>query len=229
MSDDLLIHIDPALRATFPEIRVSSFLFDLPDGGIDAANEVTRLVSNYDETIGTDLAHLTDDARIAGWRAAMSTMGLKPSTYKSSVEQLARRALKGDSIEAPLPLVRLYCALSARYLAPFGIYDAEQITTRPIELRFGRPDTDVFHPLGSGTFPLTERIAVYASGTRVMCWAFNHRDSRDTALTAATRTALAVSESLTPDQHTARETAVNALADALRAAGAELRNMGTAP
>src|SRR5215218_4122073 len=109
---------------------------------------------------------LADHPLIRDWRTAISACGLKPSTYKSSPEQRARRTLKSGPVRTGLALVDLYCEVATRHLAPLGGYDTERLPAPDIALRLALPD-DAFSPLGGGEMPLTERVAVYAAGSTV--------------------------------------------------------------
>lgn len=163
---------------------------------------------------------VADHPLVKDWRAAIAACGLKPSTYKSSPEQLARRALKSGPVRTGLPLVDVYCEVATRHLAPLGGYDVDRLPADPIELRLGRPGTDTFVPLGGGDMPITDRVAVYASGSTVLCWAYNCRDSRETCLTEDTDTGLFLGEAVTARQHPALRTALDDLVARLAAAGA---------
>ncbi|HEX2046618.1 MAG TPA: phenylalanine--tRNA ligase beta subunit-related protein [Acidimicrobiales bacterium] len=164
---------------------------------------------------------VADHPLIKDWRAAIVACGLKPSTYKSSPEQLARRALKSGPVRTGLPLVDLYCEVATRHLAPLGGYDVDRLPPEDIELRLAGPD-DVFDPIGGGQMPLTDKVAVYASGSSVLCWAYNCRDSRETCLTEHTETALFLGEAVTARQHAALRAALEDLAGRLSTAGAQV-------
>jgi DNA/RNA-binding domain of Phe-tRNA-synthetase-like protein len=163
---------------------------------------------------------VADHPLIKDWRAAIAACGLKPSTYKSSPEQLARRTLKSGPVQTGLPLVDLYCEVATRHLAPLGGYDVDRLPQDDIELRFARPGTDAFVPLGGGDMPLTDQVAVYASGSTVLCWAYNCRDSRETCLAEDTDTGLFLGEAVTARQHRALRAALDDLAARLSSAGA---------
>jgi DNA/RNA-binding domain of Phe-tRNA-synthetase-like protein len=165
---------------------------------------------------------VADHPLIKDWRSAIAACGLKPSTYKSSPEQLARRTLKSGPVQTGLPLVDLYCEVATRHLAPLGGYDLDRLPPDDIELRFGRPGTDTFVPIGGGEMPLTDKVAVYASGPTVLCWAYNCRDSRETCLTEGTGTGLFVGEAVTARQHGALRAALEDLAGRLTSAGAQV-------
>ena len=164
---------------------------------------------------------VADHPLIRDWRTAIAACGLKPSTYKSSPEQLARRTLKSGPVRTGLPLVDMYCEVATRHLAPLGGYDLDRLPPEPIVLRVARRD-DSFVPLGGGDMPLTDKVAVYAAGSTVICWAYNCRDSRDTCLTEDTDTGLFLGEAVTTRQHEALHSALDDLAGRLSAAGAEV-------
>ena len=170
---------------------------------------------------------VADHPLIKDWRAAIAACGLKPSTYKSSPEQLARRTLKSGPVQTGLALVDLYCEVATRHLAPLGGYDVDRLPPGDIELRLARAD-DSFVPLGGGDMPLTDKVAVYASGPTVLCWAYNCRDSRETCLTEDTDTGLFLGEAVTARQHGALRAALEDLAGRLSAAGADVGPIGYA-
>ena len=165
---------------------------------------------------------VADHPLIRDWRAAIATCGLKPSTYKSSPEQLARRALKSGPARTGPPLVDLYCEVATRHLAHLGGYDVNRLPESSIDLRLAHPGSDTFVPLGGGDVPLTDRVAVYAAGSRVLCWAYNCRESRETCLTEDTDTGLFLGEAVAEIQHGALRTALDDLAARLTAAGAQV-------
>lgn len=162
---------------------------------------------------------VADHPLIKDWRAAIASCGLKPSTYKSSPEQLARRTLKSGPVQTGLALVDLYCEVATRHLAPLGGYDVDRLPESPIDLRLARSG-DRFTPLGGGEMPLTDQVVVYAAGDTVLCWAYNCRDSRETCLTEDTDTGLFLGEAVTARQHEALRAALDDLAARLADAGA---------
>ena len=124
-------------------------------------------------------------------------------------------------MQTDLPLVELYSEVATRHLAPQGGYDVDRLPPDDIELRFARPD-DQFAPIGGGEMPLTDKVAVYASGSTVLCWAYNCRDSRETCLTEDTDTGLFLGEAVTARQHAALRAALDDLAERLSGVGAQV-------
>lgn len=166
-------------------------------------------------------ASLADHPTIIAWRSAYGAMGVKPSKFKSSIEALARRALKGDQLALDVPLVNLYNAMSLKWLAPIGACDLAKLRTREITLRFADKARDRFDPLGSQpeAFPLSDSLVVYANDAEVLCWGFNCRDSRSTALSATTSEMAFFSEAATPAEAGASASALRELAGILSKAG----------
>lgn len=223
----LSLDIGTDILEKFPHIVVAGFVVE----GLDIAAErlldvAKRIQDAYDALVASGLTvkNVAQEPRIADWRQAISACGLKPGTYKSSVEQLVRRFLKGNSIGTPLPIVNLYCAISAGCLAPLGGYDANRIVEDEIALRMGRPSTDRFVPLGGRPedMPIRVTIPVYAAGSEILCWAFNYRDSRETCLSATTARATFLSEAVSAEQRIAALTALSELSR-------ELENHGATP
>ncbi|MGH9224626.1 MAG: phenylalanine--tRNA ligase beta subunit-related protein [Acidimicrobiales bacterium] len=201
---------------------VASGLLGAATGLVDRPPPVDALQELVARDVSVDT--LVSVGEISDWRAAIAACGLKPSTYKSSPEQLARRLFKSGPLHTPLPLVDVYCDVATRWLAPLGAYDVTSLPSGAIELRLARPDGDVFHPLGAkdGEMPLTPQVAVYADGPTVICWAYNCRDSRGTCLQPGTDVGLFIGEAVTERQQQPLREALSDLAGRLSGAGASV-------
>ena len=218
----LRLEIDPAVAAEYPEILVGGFVVDGLDRLSGVPEDVFSSARPDLEGDGLTLQNLPGDPRIQGWREAIGRCGLKASTFKSSPEQLGRRLLKGGEISTPIPVVNAYCAVSARHLAAMGGYDLSRLPVTDLRLRPARPEADSFSPIGgkSKDFPLSEKVVVYAAGDEVICFAFNHRDSRNTSITPETRRAVFFSEGASRAHHDSVRKSLAELADRLRGWGA---------
>jgi DNA/RNA-binding domain of Phe-tRNA-synthetase-like protein len=222
MADAIRCEIDPAILERFPACRVGGFLAR----GLAAAAHRAKLEAA--ETLaapltaqGVSIEGISEEPRIREWRKAYQQSGVKPSTYKCSAEQLVRRLLKGSWISTPLPLVNLYSAVSVKHLTPMGAYDATRLPRPEVILRLPC-EGDVFHPLGAKPedMPLKPTVPVYASGSEVTCWAFNHRDSVVTCLQEDTDLGLFMAEAVAEIQYPSLEAALEELARDLVDAGA---------
>lgn len=157
---------------------------------------------------------------VAAWRAATQRQQLPPAKYRSSVESLIRRCLKGDGINQLQPAVAAYCAVSARYRVPLGAYDLDRLPGGRVEVRELRP-TDAFTPIGyqPGQLPANLPVVVYAANGTVLSWAFNHRDSADTCLKPYTGSAVFIGEVIAADGRRSLEQGMAALRELLAGAG----------
>lgn len=227
----LEISLERELIDRFADIVVAGFVLEGLDRVRFDPDELTaRAAGARDELTmkGIGLDTLTSDPRIAAWRRAYAEMGLKPSTYRSSPEQLARRLLRHGAITTPIPAVDLYCAVSARHLTALGGYDVDRLAGREVLLRRASPGGDSFDPLGGRKedFPLKESVAVYAVGNQVICYAFNHRDSEKTCLTNVTRVAAFLGEAVSREQRSPLLDALRELREAFEERGARAGAVG---
>lgn len=180
--------IAPEVAARFPGIevhavRVRGFLAGAER--LDHAGRLRQAVTQV-SSLGIDKEKLAAYPPMARWREAYATLKVRPSAYRASIESLLRRALGGADLALPIASVNLYNAVSLDTLAPMGAYDMAKLPPAPMLLRFADPAQDRFTPLGGKTedFPLNPDLVVYASGSTVLCWGFNHRDNVETALDA---------------------------------------------
>ncbi|MBL0939414.1 MAG: hypothetical protein IBJ03_10990 [Gemmatimonadaceae bacterium] len=201
--------------------NLSAMMSGLDDGRIDATWSDAR-ASLAEQHV--KLETLAEHDVLKPWRVATKCSGLKPSTYKSSVEALCRRLLREGPVQTPVRAVNLYCALSTKHLAPAGGYDLDRLETTQITLRLASPATDKFLPLSGKIedMPLTKDVVVYAAGSSVICWSFNHRDARDSALTPLTSRAVFLSEALTCDGRTRSIAMLRDLAAMLSPSGVDV-------
>lgn len=225
----LTLTVEPAVAGRLPGLAVGAVAV----AGLEraaAALDGAAVAAHWKQATGAlqaggvTLDNLAGAEAVDRWRRATADSGLKPSRYRSSVEALARRLLRAGAPTTPLPVVDLYCALSVRFLAPLGAYDADRLPSGRMSLRPAHPGEDRFKPLG-GTpdeYPLTEKVLVYTDGDAVLCWNVNHRDSAATCLTPSTRSAVFFGEALSPEGRARLEAALAALGAELAARGARV-------
>ena len=72
--------------------------------------------------------------RIRSWREAYRAFGAKPAEFRSSIEAMARRALKNERLPAINALVDIGNVISLRHLAPAGAH-AIDVLSGDIALR----------------------------------------------------------------------------------------------
>lgn len=133
---------------------------------------------------------------IAPWRAAYQAFGVKPSKYKSSIENLLRSAASGR-LRSINPLVDLYNVVSLKHRLPCGGEDLAAITG-PIRLTRAAGG-EHFLPLGgSEAEPPPAGAVIYRDDLGVICSCWNWREADRTKLTEATTDAFLCIEALPP-------------------------------
>jgi len=84
---------------------------------------------------------------IAAWREAYRRFGARPSDFRSSVEALTRRVLRGDALPSINALVDIGNLVSIRYLTPVGVHPIPT-TGAALCLRLSSPDDRFLPPDG---------------------------------------------------------------------------------
>lgn len=218
----LTIAISPEILTTFPALSIVCCRAHIP-----TATNLTTTISSLSDKLKSvakeinNIDPITLLPEIACWRDAYGKIGLKPSKYHSSIEALLRRIKKGQDIATGLPIVDFYNLISLTEKAPIGAYDATKFTTPEIIMRYASPNNDKFDPLGgqAEAFPILSSLAVYASGTEIMCWGFNTRDSKAFCVDANTQEVLFFSETTDADLGRTAISAIQALAACLEQFG----------
>lgn len=130
-----------------------------------------------------NLQNLADFGPVKKWREIYQQCGVKPKTFKSSLESLLRRVIQSD-YKHIIPVVDLYNSISAKYMLSVGGYNLKNIRERLI-LRYG-VSTDRFIPInGKEELPITPQQIVYAdldNESPIVCWMWNHKDAKRTML-----------------------------------------------
>jgi DNA/RNA-binding domain of Phe-tRNA-synthetase-like protein len=116
---------------------------------IASPEELIRLLSTEEASVRQRLVPdlLIEDSRIKSWREAYRSFGAKPSEFRSSIEAMARRALRNDPLPAINALVDIGNVVSLRHLVPVGGH-AIDVVKDNIELRLASGGED-FIPFGS--------------------------------------------------------------------------------
>lgn len=173
-----------------------------------------------------DREHLGEAPEFREWRDAYSKFGLKPSKFRSSVEALWKRALKGDVLATPVPAVNLYCYVSLISRAPLGSYDLERINGDIVVRRSLAGES--FLGIGeSAEIAVSPGTVVYADDSRVISFGWNHRDSGHVCLQPQTRHAVFFADSALSSSRKRAEESIDLLQKALEEAGCSVVLRGT--
>jgi DNA/RNA-binding domain of Phe-tRNA-synthetase-like protein len=223
--------VTPALRVTgevfarFPDVVLGVVVAR----GIDNSGDGTGLAGplrQEEERVRAALAgaQIAEHPHIAPWREAYRKFGAKPKEHPSSIENLARRVLKGWSVPHVNPLVDLYNTISLRRLVPVGGEDLDRIAG-DVLLTFATDREAPVHLLGEPEArPPKPGEVIYRDDLGTLCRRWNWKEAERTKLTAATRHAFLVIEGLPPVGRDLVERAAGELGRLVRAhCGGEVR------
>jgi len=158
---------------------------------------------------------LSQNPKIAPWRAAYSSFGAKPKKYKCSVEALMRRAIKGEQLQHISKIVDLYNALSLKHILPMGGDDIDNIDGNVV-LKIA-DGTEKFVPLLSEEVENPhEGEVVYSDDKDVLCRRWNWRECDKSKMTEATKNVILYAEGLPPVTREEVETAVGELGEMVK-------------
>ena len=110
---------------------------------------------------------IAEHPRIKPWREAYKAFGAKPSDFRSSVEAMARRALRNDPLPSINALVDIGNLVSLQHLLPVGGHALDELT-QGIELRFATGEEDFVPFGGSETEHPSPGEVIFVEGNTVL-------------------------------------------------------------
>ena len=184
-------------------LDISELLPDFPDTRValvvaselepESAPALARAVAEVEAEVAGFLrgrAH-AEVPELQVWRAAYKAMGVKKTSYRSSVERLLKQIQQGRGLPRVSNLVDCYNAVSARHHLPIGADDLDKVTGG-LAFRRARPGDDFF-ALGAeprvDNPPKTGEV-VYADGEKLLCRRWNWYQDARSATTPGTRSAV---------------------------------------
>ncbi|NMC11247.1 MAG: hypothetical protein GYA34_00005 [Chloroflexi bacterium] len=125
------------------------------------------------------LESIAEHPRIKCWREAYKAFGAKPSEFRSSIEAMARRALRGDQLPSINPLVDIGNIISLQHLVPTGGHAIDKLE-KNIELRIAS-GCETFEPFGTNEteHPLPGEV-IFAEGDIVLTRRWTWRQANRT-------------------------------------------------
>jgi DNA/RNA-binding domain of Phe-tRNA-synthetase-like protein len=186
---ELAYSIAPEVFTRFPDyVRGVVVARDVRNG--ESSPELVGMLREAEGFVREQLGSTDPTAhpRISAWREAFRSLGIKPSEYRSSVEALARRALRNQTLPSINALVDVGNVLSLRHLVPVGGHAIDEVTG-DLALRFATGG-ETFVPFGSNQpeHPLPGEI-VFVEGDTVLTRRWTWRQANHT-LTLPTTTAI---------------------------------------
>lgn len=120
---------------------------------------------------------ILENPKISNWREAYRSIGIKPTEFRPSVEALARRVLRGESLPSISTLVDIGSLVTIRHLLPTGAHAIDHLKG-DIELRFANGN-ETFEPFGTDIVehPAPGEI-IFADGDIVMTRRWTWRQAK---------------------------------------------------
>jgi DNA/RNA-binding domain of Phe-tRNA-synthetase-like protein len=172
--------IAPEIFERFPGyVRGVVIAHDVKNGPSPA--ELVQMLREAEASVRAqvNLEQIAEEPRIKSWREAYRAFGAKPAEFRSSVEAMARRALRGDELPSINALVDIGNVMSLRHLIPAGGH-AIDLLNGDIELRFASGDEE-FVAFGTETMehPLPGEV-IFVEGNTVLTRRWTWRQGHHT-------------------------------------------------
>ncbi len=115
----------------------------------ESSPELVQLMRSEEKSLQQRLNvdDIVNEPRINSWREAFRSLGIKPSEYRSSIEAMSRRVLRGNELPAINALVDIGNIISLRHLIPTGGHALDNVSG-DIALRPAKGSED-FVPFGT--------------------------------------------------------------------------------
>jgi DNA/RNA-binding domain of Phe-tRNA-synthetase-like protein len=150
--------------------------------------KLTKMLREAEESLRHQLTieNIAEHPRIKPWREAYKAFGAKPSEFRSSVEAMARRALRHDQLPSINSLVDIGNLVSLQHLVPEGGHSMDDLS-QDIKLRFATGKEE-FTPFGSAEIehPLPGEV-IFVEGNTVLTRRWTWRQANHTLTLPETR------------------------------------------
>lgn len=137
---------------------------------------------------------------VHAWRKAFTQMGLKPTQYRCASESLLRRYRKERSLPQLHPLVDVCNAVSIAFAIPVAAFDTDCIDG-DLQVRYAHGDEDYLSFSGETERPEPGEVVFADDAGHAHARRWTHRQSRASAVSNTTTTALIITEALHDTAH----------------------------
>jgi DNA/RNA-binding domain of Phe-tRNA-synthetase-like protein len=159
--------IDQQIFRLYPGYRRGLVLAQELGNGASPASLLADLRAQESSLRADMQGNPAEHPRIASWREAYRRFGARASEFRSSIEALARRVLRGDALPSINSLVDIGNLLSLRYLVPVGVHPLPP-DAAPLRLRLMQPGDSFLPPDGGPAESPQEGEVVFAQGSSVL-------------------------------------------------------------
>lgn len=213
----MLFRIDPEIFSSFPEVKVGIIVAQ----GIDNSTQHKVVLNLLEKQVQALTQKLTSETLrnhpyITTWHHAYKKFGVNPKEHLSSVENLARRAIKNKNLRSINTLVDLYNIISLKYLIPAGGEDLDTFKGN-VRLTVAADGEKPVILLGDSTESFSKKgEVIYKDDEGIICRCWNWKEADRTKLTEKTKNAFLVLEALPPVDPIVLKAAVNELAKLIK-------------
>ena len=195
----MIFKVDYNIFERFPEVLLGVIVAKgIDNSGI--SQDVLDLLKSEEQTISAKIGQtiISEYPKISSWREAYRKFGTKPKDNPSSIENLVRRVVKGESVRHINKLVDIYNLISLKYLVPVGGEDLGKISG-DIWLTFAKENELPILLLGEKE-PRSPHVSevIYKDNNGAICRRWNWKEADRTKLTEQTKNCILVIEALPP-------------------------------
>lgn len=191
--------VNPQIFTTFDNPRIAVTVAKGVNNRADISAfepELKALAAKLQQEYGNQV--LSQLPKIAAWREAYRTFGVKAKDYPSSIEALYKRITKGGSVAGINPLVDIYNYISLKYMLPAGGEDTDKMQG-DLQLTHATADEKPVVVLGKDEEQApAEGEIIYKDDEGTICRRWNWREVARTILTDDTTNCILVLEALNP-------------------------------
>ncbi|MFY9551782.1 MAG: phenylalanine--tRNA ligase beta subunit-related protein [Thermoanaerobaculia bacterium] len=208
-----MLRVSEGIFRAFPAAVIGVVAFEGVRNEGESAEILESLQPEEDETERRFAgAAVQDHPHIACWREAYRRFGAKPKDHPSSIENLVRRAARGERLRHVNRLVDLYNAVSLKHLVPVGGEDLDAIEG-DVALTFATDQEPPVRLLGEPEArPPKPGEVIYRDRAGAICRRWNWKEADRTKLTEKTKDGFLVIEGLPPVDRARVESALAELA-----------------
>ncbi len=212
----MLFTIDPHIIREYPDVTIGVVVAH----GISNKGDNQEAYALLQKTIKKlqeelSLEQLMQHPYIKAWQNVYKQSGVNPKKYLSSIENLATRVLKNQTLRSVNPLVDLYNVISLKYLLPLDGEDLDTIVGDILLTKAGQEKP--VQLLGQkGLYNPVQGEIIYKDEQGILCACWNWREADRTKLTADTQNAFLVIDGVAPVTSELIHDAVTELANLIK-------------
>lgn len=181
------------LRSDYPQLEAIAMRVSLKPNAQPDAEVIAELTDYAKSRLASQSEG--DFPEIQAWRRVFSTMGFKPTQYRSAGEALLRRLRIDGDLPDIMPIINTCNAASVRYALPVAVFDTDQISGN-LTVRYA-DGSETFETFGGEIEHPAEHEVIFADDSGVAhARRWPHKQARTSAARPESVEILIVSEAM---------------------------------